>query len=58
MERRNVKETFKLSDMSEEEVRDFMESVDTGEEGDFDSDDEDNDPNYEPLSPCECGLPS
>lgn len=58
MERRNVKETFKLSDMSEEEVRDFMESVDTGEEGDFESDDEDNDPNYEPLSPCECGLPS
>lgn len=40
---------IKLSDLSDEEIADFMDSVPTESEGeDFDSDDEMDDPNYEP----------
>ncbi|XP_049305004.1 piggyBac transposable element-derived protein 4-like isoform X2 [Bactrocera dorsalis] len=52
MDFRNRKK-IKLSEMTDEQTCEFMESVETGEEADFSSDDDMNDPDFEPneISP-------
>lgn len=48
MNRRN-RNVFKLSDLSEEEVLEFMNSESTDEESDYDDDDSVADPNFDPC---------
>ena len=45
---RRPSERVKLSDLTEEQVLELMDSVETGEEEDFSDDDDFNDPAYNP----------
>lgn len=46
--RRMMSKSVKLSELSDEEIREFMDSAETDSESDYDSDDDVNDPNYIP----------